>query len=41
MVNRKKGTVVIKVLVNGASGRMGSEVVRSIEKKKGLSFAER
>ena len=36
VVNRKKGTVVIKVLVNGASGRMGSEVVRSIEKEEGL-----
>lgn len=27
---------MIKVLVNGASGRMGSEVVRSIEKEEGL-----
>lgn len=35
----KEGVTVIKVLVNGASGRMGSEVVRSVVKEEDLTLS--
>ena len=35
----KEGILMIHVLVNGASGRMGSEVVRSIWAKMTLMYA--